>query len=503
MRRRIEKDVQTNMYNEVMNKLLEIFRANRILTVVFINGMVIMMIELSGTRILAPFFGSSLYVWTGVIGVILACLSFGYWYGGKLADEQPKLLILARIVLIAAIVLLITRIFQVQLLQFIKGSSSNLLLGSFLAAVILFAPLTILLGMISPFGARLQIKNVKTSGGQVGKVYAAGTIGSIVGTFLTGYLLFSLFGNSVIVLFCVVLLLVVATLAAPRNDVALKLLIIIVTVVLMFSPRFLKPLQANLRVDEDSSYNRILVYDTMMYERKLRVLQTDGIGVQSGIDLETQTLPFRYLQMFEQISDNKGKDKKSLLIGGGAYTFPLVVNKKNPEQKIDIVEIDPKLTDVAKREFGYIVARNSQVFHEDGRTFLARNKQKYDVIYMDAFNSLSVPFQLTTREAIEDISRSLTLDGIVVANIISPAKGEYSFLQVQAATYKEKFKYLKAFVVDKNVAKSTRQNVILVASNQPINVGANSMFDGEISLNSSGKMILTDDYAPVEALTFY
>src|SRR3989338_163916 len=164
--------------------------------IVFLSGAVIMILELTGSRVLAPYLGNSTFVWTSLIGVILGRLSIGYWLGGKVADQKASYENFSLILMIAGVLIGLTTIGKEIILQFIQNSTQSIRIGSLIASIIIFAPASIFLGMVSPYAIRLKIKSIEKSGRTVGNLYALSTIGSIVGTFLAGFWLIAYFGHT-------------------------------------------------------------------------------------------------------------------------------------------------------------------------------------------------------------------------------------------------------------------------------------------------------------------
>lgn len=483
----------------MIQKLKYQYKKWQIPLVVALNGAVIMILELTGSRILAPHFGSTLYVWTSIIGVIMICLSIGYWYGGQLADAYPNRTLLSRILLLAAVVLLVCKLLQTHVLNYLSTTNAPPLLGSLLATLIIFAPFTLLLGLVSPFAARLQIHQVKDAGSQVGRIYAAGTIGSIVGTFLTGYLLFTVLGNTRIILSCVIILVITAWLAHPRIDSLLRCAIVVVTLMIIIWPSLFLPYNDQTVLDVDSSYNRILVLDTNINNRPARVLQTDAHGMQSGVYLDGNDLPFKYINAFENVA--KTYSGPYLVLGGGAYTLPKSIAQSQPNAQISVVEIDPQLQKVAKQYFNYSPSENTHIFEQDGRDFLEKNQQKYNVVFVDVYNSLSPPFHLTTSEAVAKIRASLTTDGVVAVNVISRTNTNQSFINTVVATYKQHFAYLGAYAIKPVTSDDALHSILLLASNAPIKQFDTDLMSREITIQPTPN-VLIDDFAPVEALSF-
>ncbi len=153
-----------------------------------------MAFEIVGSRMLGPYVGTSIFVWTGIIGVILMCLSLGYYYGGKIADKKPEFKLLALIILLAGLFIGISTLIKDGLLEVLLNTLNDVKLISLLATFILFSIPSVLLGMVSPYAVRLKIKSLDKSGSTVGNLYAISTLGSITGTFLAGFYLIPSFG---------------------------------------------------------------------------------------------------------------------------------------------------------------------------------------------------------------------------------------------------------------------------------------------------------------------
>jgi spermidine synthase len=470
-------------------------RNNRYELIAAVVGAAVMMLELIGARMVAPFFGTSIYVWTAMIGVILGALSIGYAYGGKLADRRPNDNSLMRIVVIAAAAIYCCVVVQEALLRQIAHLAIDVRLATLVAALLLFAPAAILLGVVSPYVARLKLSSLKTAGQSIGRLYAAGTAGSIVGTFLAGYWLIGWFGNRTLG-FALVLLLVVLSLAAERREWLVQRLVI--AALALFG--LILPVSApqGVLADVDSAYSRYIVSETKDASPR-RLLATDPFSIQSEQyidDPEIMALP--YAERFMRIV-SATKPENVVVIGGGAFTFPGGVANQYPKTKVDTVEIDPKLTDIARQYFNYSPAPNERIFNEDGRVFLNRAESgRYDIAFLDAFSSLTPPYQLTTREATQAVERLLKPNGLAVANVIATYDDPYG--RAMAATYRSVFKTVDIYPVEPNQKPDTRQNLIVVMTNNEKQRDRARKAIATPAISISPGSVLTDDFAPVEQL---
>jgi spermidine synthase len=235
----------------------------------------------------------------------------------------------------------------------------------------------------------------------------------------------------------------------------------------------------------------------------------DPHSTQSAMFTESDELVFEYTRFYHLINVLKPNFQKSLIIGGAGYSFPKVYLAAYPNASLDVVEIDPALTEIARRRFRLQDNEHLRIFHEDGRVFLNRAEPgAYDVVMMDAFGFLfSVPYQLTTVEAVSQIRRVLKDDGVVVFNIGSAIKGDSSlFLQSELATYRTVFPKVYLFKVKPERSDDELQNLIVVACKRkclPVESNGNAFTDSLLARRYEAPIDvtvppLTDDLAPVE-----
>jgi protein-L-isoaspartate O-methyltransferase len=303
-----------------------------------------------------------------------------------------------------------------------------------------------------------------------------------------------------------VLGLVTASLMADRRWLVwLRALVGMVAVVLLCLPAFeLASLGSSLRLvyDGDSAYARWRVIDVAHKGQTTRLLTSDWMVPQSGIYLDKPLEPlFGYTRRFLEVARGMPAVKRVLLIGGGTYTFPEMIISKYPEVQVDVVEIDPKLDELAGHYFGYKPDPRVRIIHEDGRTFLNGNRDRYDLVVIDAFSSMVPPFQLTTTEAVDRVAQALNPGGVVAVNLISAREGaKAGFVRAEYATYREHFANVLAVPADGREPAASAQNMVLVASN-----GSLGRVKGALGLEGSGRVAaaraLTDDFAPVEQMT--
>lgn len=470
-----------------------------------------MMLELTGSRVLAPYLGTSIFVWTSLIGIVLGSLSLGYFWGGKLADKNPSYQSLSLILIISALLTGLTTFFKEIILNFLYENITDLRTGAVVAATILFGPISVLLGMVSPYAIKLKMKDLKKSGSTAGNLYAISTIGSIVGTFLTGFFLLAYFGNTKLLLILAILLALLALLAYSQKFSKIKIAIVILLAIYFGG---LENIEAAFGktgniVDLDTLYNRVWIYEDTDKNTGQQILKL-GLNKtsSSAMFLESDELVFEYTKFYNLAKHFKPDLKSALMIGGGAYSYPKEFLKQFPKANIDVAEIDPALTEIAKKYFRLKDSPRLKSYHEDGRTFLNRTENTYDVIFGDAFQAFyAIPHQLTTLEAITRMYDKLSKNGIVILNIISTIEGDTGkFLQAQYKTFKEIFPQVYIFPVQYPENEQVLQNIMLVAlkSKQPptftnldpdLNQYLKHLWKNEIPQDIP---ILTDDFAPVD-----
>jgi spermidine synthase len=489
------------------------FRNYILETTVFVCGALVMIYEIIGSRLLAPYIGTSTYVWTSLIGVILAALSLGYWLGGRWADRRPDIKILAFVIFLAGGMTALTILLGDLCLAVISRINLGLEIKSLAAALLLFAPASILLGFVTPYAVKLKMKTLADSGKTVGRLYALSTVGSILGTFLAGFVLIPFLGSTKTLYLIGASLIALSVLLAPF---AVKRLNITILVIFIFgigvseikSYFLFKSFDFH---DIDTEYNRVQIFSTTDTKsgRKIRALAIDPYFIQSKMYLESDELASEYARYYHLIRHFKPDFRETLLIGGAGYSFPKDFLRKYAEARIDVVEIDPQMTKIAKKFFRLEENPRLNIFHADGRVFLNQSESnKYDAVLMDAFGSLfSVPFQLTTLEAVRQIDRVLKDDGVVIFNIGGAIEGASSgFLQSELNTYRQIFPRVYLFKVYPETPNDQQQNLIIVACKAK-NAAMLESPDAEIAAllsHLSDKFpetkidILTDDLAPVE-----
>ncbi|NOT61376.1 MAG: fused MFS/spermidine synthase, partial [Acidobacteria bacterium] len=388
---------------------------------VLVCGASVMVVEILGSRILAPRFGTTLHVWSALITVTLAALAIGYAFGGRVADQYPGMPMLMTVIGAAAVALLISDLLTSGVLQL--AASAGMVSGTFLAALLLFLPTLLLLGMVSPMVVRAAADQTHL-GQSVGNLYALSTVGSVIGSLTVSlFLIPRLNIHTAIIVTAVALgLIPLLYLALGRNKVmallffvGLSLATITTKVIGEDADRvvFYKGEAYPVTVREPSSYGELVVSD----HRGSRFLFLNG--VQQG-SLRGNTSGARYAYGLERLSTLKGVPKKMLIWGLGAGVFARAMAEAGTE--VTVIEIDPASEKVARAHFG--LPPQVKVVIGDARTETLKLNEQYDVIVLDAFSGDSPPFHLLTKEAFESLKPRLAPGGAILANIVGAARGE-------------------------------------------------------------------------------
>jgi spermidine synthase len=529
----------------------EVIKAN---IVVFIASFCTLVIELVAGRIMAPYVGVSLYTWTSIIGVVLAGISIGAYLGGRIADRYPRSSTLGWLLFLSGL-----GAFSISPLTNLVGGAqfqTSLMTRILLITTIIFFIPSCLLGMISPVVVKLTLNNLEKTGNIVGKIYAFSTLGSILGTFATGFYLISWMGTRTILLTMGVILILSALIFGGffrrKKTIALFFLFLFLYVLLPFvglhvfamtNPEEfsfpLSPIESLKRMvgyafkfslGEEAYFFKESDYYTIKLKKSIKgnngnpleSLVLDHL-VHSYTDLKDPLyLEYEYIRMYEEMvrwQAKKRRSLKALFLGGGGYTFPRFIEAKYPYAEIDVVEIDPEITRVVKKYLGISESSKIRSFNEDGRWFVMNCKEKgtYDFIFGDAFNDLSIPYHLTTKEFAMQLKSLLKPDGLLLANVIDSFK-KGAFMPSYIRTLEEVFGKgnVHLMTLTSDHEKIGISTCVVVASPQKLDmndfVRAVKGKGGEMTshvmlpdrlqeyLKERYSVTLTDDYVPVDNL---
>ena len=389
--------------------------------VVFLAGAVLMALEILGSRVLAPNFGSSVYVWGSLISTFLVALSAGYALGGRFADRKPTIAALSLILALAAALMLPSIVWPQRILDGIAKFEWDVRWSALAAAVVLFLPASLAMGMVTPFAVRIGIRKMEAAGTVSGGYSALSTAGSIAGTLAATFLLIPAFPVGTLLVGLAVTLLACAVVLARDRPSAVIAVLSAAAVAAAIAGRFTPAPVGGEKIlfRKDTPYHHLVVTQL----DSSRWLRFDTL-VQSGVDISR---PNRSITGYDEallatLAFRPGIHRVCVIgLGGGA--FPRAFARLRPDAEIDTVEIDPVVRDVARNYFLYQESDRLRTIIADGRVFLRRPGPAYDLIILDAFNSTGVPFHLTTREFFEIVRSRLTPNGIFAANFVGQLMG--------------------------------------------------------------------------------
>ncbi len=499
---------------------------------VFFSSACIMILELVAGRLIARHLGFSLYTWTSVIGVVLAGITIGNYLGGRIADRFNAQKALSVIFGISSIACVATVVLNNLVPNLVWLWQFGLVFRIFSNVTLIFLVPSTLLGMISPVVAKMALDRGLPVGRTVGDIYAWGAAGSIAGTFLAGFYLISTMGTVAIIWTISACLLAMAILYWRKLWFLYIWAVIFVVLVILgastvgwaanigSSLELRKQPDPNVIYEDESQYCYIAIKQLSRNPDKR--LFIEGIDQHSKIIMDNvEDLQFDYFKLYAIVTHQTSPGKKclsTLTFGGGGCAFPRYVEKVWPGSQVDVVEIDPRVTEAAINAFGLPKDTSINIYTMDARNYVdnlleqsdsGRQISKYDFIYEDAFNSTTVPFQLTTKEFNDKIARILTDEGVYIINMIDMYNSGL-FLGAAINTLEKTFSNI--YVLSRKTSPAFSNNFVIAASKRQINL---NNIDNEKSpkvmdlwvLNKSEidslrtkahGIVLTDDYAPVD-----
>lgn len=487
--------------------------------IVFTTGGVLLALEIVASRVVAPYFGNSIYVWGSLISVFLAALSFGYYAGGRMATRWPSVNPFLALVLLGGLTIFPIPHVADPLLSAITrhdyGPRANPLLGS---TILFFLP-CVLLGATSPYAVRLRARTVENVGNVAGILYALSTLGSILGTLLAAFVLISAFGVRTIIHVLGTVEIGLALLGYAWNRQArLTAGILPVVAFLLITTAGVAPDDPNVVFAQDTIYHRITVTD----EGDIRYLKLDHYW-QSGLDRSAPLRTvFTYTDYLHLPMIFHPRPARILFVGMGGGIAPSRFYHDYPLTQIDVVELDPAVVRVARRYFNLPTGDRLRVHAQDGRLWIRRANMKYGVIVLDAYLIDAIPFHLATREFYDEVKAHLSPSGAMASNVIGTLHGPQSRLfRSIYKTLRAVFPAVYVFPVGGD-AGSTPQNIILVGTMEP-RLSRSEILKRAASLERRGEVripgfawdaatlvtepipttdvpVLTDDYAPTDLL---
>ena len=473
---------------------------------VIISGASVLAIELLGARMLAPFYGVDLYLWSALLSVTLCARSAGYAIGGRWADRGPRLNRLSLVIGMAGLWVMVIPWLRLPVLT--ASEPAGLRAAVLIAATILFFPPLTLLGMVIPYAIRLKASSLDVVGRTTGNLLWVSTIASVAAAITTGFFLIpnvgvcrSLFLIGLVLILAAILGFVVQR---KRKIAFVALLVWAIAGALLFRVTPAEPINPNdsLMAVKQSEYGEIRVVD--LDDLRYILLNGDTRAIIDPQTWHTQSQDVNVLDIAKGFFDRPGE---MLLVGMGGAS--VVKSYYGSGWHVDAVEIDPVVTKIARAYFG-LLRDEAKVYEMDARRFLITHDKRYDLIVMDTYGSSPIPFHLVTTEALALIRSHLVPGGILAMNV--EAVGWHDVLiRSLAATANQQFQHVTVLPI----AEPPDQfgSFVLLASNRELNLkeeppGPQDRFtpeydrahawDNRYEVDTAGIPVLTDDLNPID-----
>ena len=484
----------------------------------FFAGMSVMAVELGASRLLAPYFSSSQIVWTIIIGTIMIAMALGNIYGGKSADKSPNPDKLYGRILIAAVWIALIPVagkyivLGISALLIFTVNNNFLIIAAFCACMVIFVFPLFLLGTVTPSLAKYSVSSLDDSGRTVGTLGAFNTIGSIIGTFVPTFVTIPAVGTSITFLIFAGILIVLSVIYFVSSRVGYKKIIIsgviFVSCCVFGHGDSFAFWQKDLTYEGESIYNYLQVSED---DKQVSLSTNVLFGVQS-VYMKDDTLTglyYDYAMAAPLMVPDKNPDSMEVLIlGMGTGTYATRCRKYFGDMNIEGVEIDEKITKLSRKYFA--LPDDINVTTYDGRAFLNASDRKYDVIMVDAYQDITIPFQMSSVEFFRLVKSHLNENGVMVVNMnmrgnddgdinqyladtISSVFGNVYTVEVDNSTNRE------LFASDNNDMMGVLNDNISGIKDADLRFMMNKVRDNSIAYNA-GKLIMTDDNAPVELL---
>jgi spermidine synthase len=493
-----------------------------LLLTALITGAVVMALEILGSRLLAPVFGNSLFVWGALIGVILAAMSTGYAFGGWISDRYPGAQVLAGLLLFSGSWTFLIAWLSQPVLFKMAGMIDDPRWGPSAAAAVLLAPPAFGLSGVLPAMLRLAVSDLDYLGRHTGRMIALSTVGSLAGTWGTAFFFLSWIGTQSLVAWLGTIQValgfwwLVKGISKRPLVVGALVLVAIGLGAGAFSP--VQMLKAPVH-QEDSPYQQVRVRDDDLF--RYLVLDRTFHAVMWKADPVALFLP--YSQLMVASLALVPEPKRGLILGHGGGSLAKWLANRWPNLELDVVEFDPVVVRMAEEYFFYRAPPQHHVYVRDARVFLNQTNHTYDLIWVDAFARHMIPFHLTTAEFFSELRAHLAPDGVLAVNLASSGEGG-DLLRANAVveTMRQSFPAIESFAVKGpwKSAQSRAENLIFFAGT-PLAHHGTSEFVGKVAplverqqlpfeavaLLSTHRtqpwesgVVLTDDYAPYDLL---
>lgn len=506
-------------------------RPYRLRIFVFISGACLMALELAGSRILAPYFGNTIFTWGSLLSVFMISLSTGYYFGGKLADRKPSFVTLFFIGMGIALSLLMVPYVSLTFIYVASKAELGPRIEPLLSSILIFFVPSTLMGMVSPFAVKLESRSLSQVGGVAGGLYALSTVGSIFGTIMTAFFLIPTIGVRAILLAIGCLMLVTSAVLLPRGRKEIAQIGVPTLFFAAIMGYGMLTLGApapgkNVLFEKETAYSNIKVHRDTSGRIATVQLLFDGV-VETRIREIPPHYPSdcEYTHMIQLGRVFNAYPQRVLVVGLGGGVVPRDFKRDVPDCEVDAVEIDPEVIEVAEKFFRFEQKDGVRAYADDGRRFLKRRcpEKKYDYIVLDAYSiSGQVPFHLLTLEFMQEIKSHLEPGGVVVSNIISAVTGEKSrLLQSEYKVFTQVFGQVYVFYNYGNLdavqntmligvdsaTRKTPEEIHRIAEDMVAagTTSAENFIEWSLNLKDDFRpgphaILLTDDYVPSETI---
>ncbi len=485
-------------------------------TTVFVTSAILLVLEIVAGRLLAPYIGVSLYTWTSIIGVILAGLSIGNWIGGVIADRGASETTVGVTLAIGALACFGILSLLMLVARPLQLSELSLLSASFLYVLALFFLPAVLLGIVTPLLTTIALRLDDRTGHVVGRMHALAALGSIVGTFITGYWLVQTIGTKKIVMGTAAVL---AVLAVPYLRTLRPRIPIVAGALLLFGALAFTTYRVQGFInpcDRESNYYCVRVVDEHDYRGNVaaRSLILDHLSHSINVRNAPDDLWMSYVHAMDEIIHYHRPNAGSLkyfFAGGGAYTLPRALRYRYRDADITVSEIDPMVTAVARSEL-FFDSDDIRIIHGDARVALqSLQNEKFDVIVTDVYHDIAIPYHMTTVEYHQLVKSHLRSNGMHLMNVVD-AFPDALLVKSISKTLQTQFRYVDIWL-EPTAEVPTRMTYLISATDRFAPPDFVKSRNGEHRIwhrvtdyvHSTGTPInrtpvLRDDFAPVEKL---
>lgn len=483
---------------------------------IFISSAILLVLEITAGRLIAPYVGITIYSWTSIIGVILAGLSLGNWIGGVMADRGSSEKTTGVVLAFAAVFSLLSLLSLTMVAPVLQASELDLISSSFFYVLSMFFIPSVLLGIPTPLLTTLALGLDKRTGHIVGRMHALAALGSITGTFITGFFLIQYMGSRNIIVFSAIILLI---LAIPFFRRSTPLLMVMLLVTFLAAGLTYARQGFNNPCEFESDYFCVRVVDASedvpFGEANALILDHLLHGINHKQEPSMLVSPYVHVMQELVLQHFSGDSLDSLsyfFAGGGSYTQPRAVKADYPGAKVTVAELDPMVTGIVQQKM-YVDAADMNVIHGDARNILQRlETEKFDVVVTDAFHDIAIPYHLVTREYVQLVKSRMNPGGLLTTNVVD-VYPDPRMVKSMIKTLQTVFKHVDVWLYELP-DKPQRMTYVLAASDRKTMNAEFFMarkglrrnwYKVNVPLLSAGTSldelpVFTDDYVPVERM---